>query len=219
MKKARKKWIDYLKTAAAYGVMLGHCYSLFIGQNPYGQAIITKTLDLFFKSTFFIYNGDMWVIVFCILTGYFASSKKAMNLREMVTDVVKRYLRFALPLSLVALFILAMGGLFGFEERSDLVANAWLGIPMTYGITDLLKMIFTFNNSVDGPLWTLRVMFISGIVMYIMNYLVNKINASKERTFFAIYTMLAVILLAAGSCSYFPFPYTSLSGCCFLGGC
>ena len=41
-KKTRILWIDNLKFIAAYGVVLGHCYSMFIGQNDYGKEQVSS---------------------------------------------------------------------------------------------------------------------------------------------------------------------------------
>lgn len=191
----RKIWIDNLKIFACYGVLLGHCYSLFIGQNLYGKEQITSTLSTILKVLNFVYNGDMWVIVFCMISGYLLSSKIFSNLRELFKSILKRYMRFVEPLILLALFIVILNKTLGFEIRSPLLANNWVGLPMTVNLRNVLKMIFLFDSYLDNPLWTLRGIFTGGIILYLINYITNKLKI--KRPGILIYS-IAFILFVLG---------------------
>lgn len=211
LSKTRNIWIDNLKLIAAYGVLAGHCYSLFIGQNQYGQEQLTSTASFFLKVTSFLYNGDMWVIVFCMLSGYFAASKHFTGLIDLLKSVIKRYMRFVGPLLLLAAVIALLSVTIGFELRTDYVANEWLGLPMRVTLKSLLKMIFMFSPTLDGPLWTLRAMFVSGILMYIINFVLDYLNIKHKAT---IYIIVAGITFFAGIMKV----EFLLCSCCFLGG-
>ena len=207
----RKIWIDNLKLLAAYGVLIGHCYSLFIGQNPYGQTQLTFPIAFILKATSFFYNGDMWVIVFCILLGYFASSKHSSSLLELIKNTIKRYIRFVEPLIMLAVVIVVLNFMVGFEIRSDYVANQWLGLPMYVTFQGILRMVFTFSYALDGPLWTLRAMFVSGIVMYILNYILDKLKVNHKAIIYSVAMMIA-FFIGRRNVSYL------LASCCLMGG-
>ena len=208
----RKIWIDNLKLLAAYGVMIGHCYSLFIGQNPYGQNQLTFPIsDIALKATSFFYNGDMWVIVFCMLLGYFASSKHSSSVVDLIKNTYKRYIRFVEPLILLAVLIVVLNVLVGFEIRTEYVANQWIGLPMDVTFQSIMKMVFTFSPALDGPLWTLRAMFVSGIVMYFLNYILDKIKVNHKAV---IYSIAVVITFFIG----FKNVNYLLASCCLMGG-
>lgn len=206
----RVKWIDNLKVFAAYGVLLGHCYSLFIGQNLYGQTVINPG-NLFLRITGFIYNGDMWVIVFFILSGYFAANKSFFNIREFIKACVKRYFHFVVHFAMLVLFMLVIDQAIGFQVRSELVANEWAGLPMRISTTDCLKCIFIFDSRLDGPLWTMKYTFISGIMIYAANFICGILNI-KDKS--ALYMVSAGILFILGlknlPCLFY--------SCCIAGG-
>lgn len=210
--KTRYNWIDNLKLFACYGVLLGHCYSLFIGQVANGQERLSSFANAFLKTTSFIYNGDMWVIVFCMLSGYLLASKHFSNLKELLVTFVKRYFRFVEPLALLAIFIVLIKFTVGFKQRSSLVANEWIGLPMTVNLGNLLKMVFLFDPYMDNPLWTMRGIFAGGILIYILNYLMDKVSI-KRRTL--IIFPLTFILFCIGLLYSFD---VLVCSCVLIGG-
>lgn len=69
----RIKWIDNLKLFAACGVLVGRCYSLFIGQNPYGQTIINpEKFSMAVGKIGFIWSSALSTVLCLFATMVFA---------------------------------------------------------------------------------------------------------------------------------------------------
>ena len=185
---------------------------MFIGQNDYGKGQLSSLEEMLINLCRLIYNGDMWGIVFCMISGYFASAKHFSSFQELVRCCIKRYVRFVKPLVILALLITLLQFAVGFDIRSDYVANQWLGIPMNVTLLNLMKMIFLFNSELDNPLWMLRALFIGCIFLYVINFFA--FDYLKLRYNAIVYAIFACPLFFAGKWS----AEALVTSCVIMGG-
>ena len=122
----REKKMDWQSEAnCCRGVFLGHFVKAF-GE---GNRIIIPQFFLWIERYPFsgILNGEFWVIVFCLLSGWLISRKKPRSLKSLFKTIINRYLRFAVPLLFVNSLIYCVGKTIGFSatECGSLMGNNW----------------------------------------------------------------------------------------------
>lgn len=83
-------WISTLKGISSIVIFIGHFLYVFsTGSVPWAQF----TYNYLFP---FMLNGVFIVSLFAIISGYF--TKTAGNIKGVLLEILKRYLRFCLPL-------------------------------------------------------------------------------------------------------------------------
>ena len=172
-------WIDYFKVFACLMVLIGHYYNAFYS---FCNLIpdLSKYVVVFFERFPTPYlDGNFWVCVFCILSGYLSSSKKISSLKQLIKECIMRYLRFVLPLLFINVIIYLINLIFGFRsiELSSMYNNNWLGTFFTdITLSGAIKNSITLGSKLNGPLWMIRPLFVGNIMILCVNYIKNKLN-------------------------------------------
>lgn len=67
-------------------------------------------------------------------------------------------------------------------QCGELLNALWLGTHNTDAVTisDIVKMIFLFDHSIDTPLWTIRSVFIGSCIVYLVGFLLKKLNVPEK---------------------------------------
>lgn len=94
----RFRWIDNLKLVAAWGIVLGHLMNALAVGEKHEFFALSKMINFYLLSG--ILNGEFWVVLFCMISGYLLSRKKITSLENFFFSVVQRYFRFVAPLFL-----------------------------------------------------------------------------------------------------------------------
>ncbi len=126
--KNRVVWIDYLKIIACLMVLIGHYYNAFYSFCNYSPSL-NSNIVFFFKNFPSPYlDGNFWVCVFCVLSGYLASRKEIRSVKTMIREFVLRYFRFIIPLTIINVCIYFIYLIIGFKstEFSIIYSNNWL---------------------------------------------------------------------------------------------
>lgn len=96
MPNKRIAWIDGLKFFASLGILLGHFHCAFYNlceiKPDLNRAIAVGLNGILHFAT----NGTYLMYIFCVLSGYLASRKKVDSLKELVSVLGIRYLRFVI---------------------------------------------------------------------------------------------------------------------------
>lgn len=190
MPKQHIRWLDSLKLLSALGIFLGHYLCAFYNLCEIKPDLNEMIVTILRGPLGFLTNGSYCIYIFCILSGYFAKRKKVHNLREVWTAITSRYLRFAFSLLFANLFIYLIfccNGFYTVEVGTEL-SNSWLAKYYSFNIDMALviKGAFLFSPKLNGPLWTLKYIFIGTCMIYIYNYLCEKWRRAYIDAAFAI---------------------------------
>lgn len=217
IKRERIIWLDGIKVFACLCIVMSHFCSAFIevDKNAYSASntspIILGTTLIF---RFFL-DGEFWVRVFCIVSGYLAAMHTISNIRELFVTVIMRYLRFVLPFITLSMIIIGIEKTIGFHavECGKMMGATWLSshnyLPIK--VTDILRMIFAFNHRLDSALWTIFPIFVGNIMVYIISFILFKLyTKSSDIKAYAFIIIFCVSILK----------YNIISiciSCCILG--
>ena len=206
-------WIDGVKYIACIGVFLSHFCFAFIGNNESVDMlspIIVKMARIF---SMFL-DGGFWVRVFCILSGALVAQKIVSQKTELIECIFMRYLRFVIPFFSAGCIFYIIEYTIGYHavECGKVLNLAWIGthnqIPVRF--SDILKMAFLFEHTIDASLWTILPIFVGSIIIYIINYVLFKAKI-PEKYWGSVYITLFLL-------SIIKYDINSLCvSCCILG--
>ncbi len=185
--KKREAWIDNLKFIACIAVFWGHFYSAF-----YGQLLDTSFLAKADSVCIFIikhvlnilFNGDWWVYVFCIISGWLAWKKDVKTVKELTKAIAHRYIRFVVPVFAANILVIIIDRTIGFYSADVGVAinNNWLA--SNYCNRPSIAHVFTsalcLSNEYIGPIWVLKYIFWGTCVVYGIKYIATKFNVNNR---------------------------------------
>ena len=192
--------LNGLKGIACLLVMIGH----YLGLYKYAQSFIPPIhlIDIINKSIFsFLINEGYWLYLFFVVSGYLVSKSKIVDLRDLFTKSINRFLRLAFPILFSYAVIYLIYQLIGFHtaETSTLFQCQWFQkfYTDTYSIKDVLFspfFVLLFGKSrLNGPYWVLRMMFFSSLLIYLLKFLCVKLKASEhESSTFSILMLITI---------------------------
>jgi peptidoglycan/LPS O-acetylase OafA/YrhL len=181
MKKKRIKWIDGLKLFACCFVFFSHFQGFFYSSCNVDLGY-SKVLKLFLDSPVnFLKNGNYWMCVFCIISGFFACKKKVESAKNLVYSLFSRYIRFVIPLFLANIMAYIISGTIGFytQKYGEIFQNDWIKQYYDFKITFwiVIRATLKMTSELDSPLWMLKPLFLGTCVIYVLKYLLSKMNA------------------------------------------
>lgn len=196
--KKRIQWLDGLKWIACLMVFFSHFYGFFYGKcdvKPKVHSILAAFLD---SSYNILINGNFWMCMFCVISGYFAYKKEIKSLRELLVAIVNRYLRFFLPFLCVNFLALLLARTIGFQNGvySTILPNAWVGEYYNFTATPWIafRASIKLSSELDCPLWMIYPLFLGTCFIYVCKYVQTKIkpvyvNGCMVGIFIAIWTL------------------------------
>ena len=114
----RERWIDNLKLLACMAVFWGHFYSSFYGQ-LLDKSFLKRTDNIIIfiirHVMNIVFNGGWWVFIFCIISGWLAWKKNIPTGKDLLKALFHRYLRFAIPVLIANLFVVAISKTIGYH--------------------------------------------------------------------------------------------------------
>ena len=178
--KKRIEWLDGLKWIACFMVFFSHFYGFFYGKCDV-KPEVHSALAAFLDSSYNIFiNGNFWMCMFCVISGYFAYKKEIKSLRELFVAIVNRYLRFFLPFFCVNFLALLLARTIGFQNGvySTILPNAWVGQYYNFTATPwiALRASIKLSSELDCPLWMIYPLFVGTCFIYVCKYLQTKIK-------------------------------------------
>lgn len=178
--KKRIEWLDGLKWIACFMVFFSHFYGFFYGKCDV-KPRLHSALAAFLDSSYNIFiNGNFWMCMFCVISGYFAYKKEIKSFGELLIALVNRYLRFFLPFLCVNFLALLLARTIGFQNGvySTILPNAWVGEYYNFTATPwiALRASIKLSAELDCPLWMIYPLFVGTCFLYVCKYLQTKIK-------------------------------------------
>ena len=154
-----------------------------------------------------IINGEFWVCVFAILSGYLLNKKDIRNGADLIKICINRYFRFVIPFFFANFFVYLLYNFVGFSAQKCgmIVNNQWLLNQYTNAIDfiSVVKNSLMLGNELNNNFWIIKHMLLGSWLIYISNYVCYKFNNQKIKIVVAIGLLL--------------FPYTFFIGVTYAG--
>lgn len=178
VKTKRLYWIDGIKLFACFFVFFSHFQGFFFESCKIDMGY-SKVMDVFLSNPCnFLKNGNFWMCLFCVVSGYFASSKKIENIKDLLSTIFKRYFRFFIPLLAANFFAFIVANTIGFytQKYGVIFKNDWLMEYYNFKVTlwIVVRASIKLTSELNSPLWMLRPLFFGTCAIYVINYLSYK---------------------------------------------
>lgn len=209
-------YVDGFKGFDCLMIMICH----YFGMIKYSSNItcfnfITKLNESRFST---IIDEDFWLQLFFVVSGFLLSFAVVNNIKDFIRKVVKRFLRFYLPISAACLIIYLLATTIGFhnsETANIFISNLFQGC-YSYNISfldfliDPIKTIFLGGSKFNHPYWVIRDMFYSSIIIYFINYLTKRLNINATINI----TIYIILMLFTGICFQVVYPGCLMGALC-----
>lgn len=200
----REKWIVNIKFIASVGVVLCHFTKAF----AVSGANVPNLLNILNKYPLScIINGEFWVCVFAILSGYLLGKKKIDSIKSLTKASVNRYLRFVIPFFFANIFVFFLSCInaFSAEECGTVIKNEWIAHQYInrFNLIDVVKNSVMLGSKLNNNFWIIKHMLIGSWLIYLFNYLSGRKNLEIVKGIIAIALLL--------------FPYTFFISAVFIG--
>lgn len=215
MKNSRVRWIEGLRGIACLSVYFHHFFAVFYPVTMFGNAIsgASGAAVTFAQSPLSVLlNGNFWVSVFFVISGYVASMPLYNTMHEghfylekLSDSLVKRYLRLTLPVFFISVIttILYKCSLFTHLDFCDCVDSPWAALWYTADIYTLksllyesfIKACFAGSDKYIMVLWTIKNLFYG----YFLSVILTEMSYGKSGRILWVYFMTAFAFLMAGN--------------------
>lgn len=181
-KAAHIGWIDGVKGIACLLIFVYHFILAYFPATYYGEVVpwhYAWESSLYSNPIMFLVNGNFWVCVFCLISGFLVSYRVLdKGLGSAPAMIVKRYLRLSLPVFFVSLMVYVMMKLQVFSNiaATQITQSPWYGLfykdPVS--VWDVFETSFfcdwflgstVFSNA----FWMLRDLFIGWFLSFILS--------------------------------------------------
>lgn len=216
----RINWIDGLRGIGCICIMLHHFFLFYYPATYYGAAEESRMLGGFDTKLadtpfFFLLNGNFWVCVYLMITGYVIANKRLDRITEnrfvyYIKYFFKRYLTLLLPVlvSEIALLIITL------VFPSSVVSNDNGPLTLLRCLkSSFIGVFFTMDNTVIGSLWSMVYIFLGGMLVLLLRLLTR----DKIKILIPVYAVVMALCLLncylgylipvlCGGCFYIVFP-------------
>ena len=139
-------------------------------------------------------NGEFWVCVFAILSGYLLNKKNIKNGTDLIKICINRYFRFVIPFFFANFFVYLLycfGG-FSAQKCGIIINNEWLLNQYTNPIRfiSVVKNSLMLGSQLNNTFWIIKHMLLGAWLIYISNYICYKFHNQKIKIFVAIGLLL-----------------------------
>lgn len=211
-------WIDGLKGIACLLIFVYHFILAYFPMTYYGDVVpwhYAWETKLYSNPMMFLVNGNFWVCIFCLVSGFLVSYIVFVKGLESVSKmIVKRYLRLSLPVFFISflVYLMMQADVFTNVAATQITQSPWYGLFYTDKVT--LKDVFETSFFCDwflgstifsNAFWMLRDLFIGWFLSFILSLIAlgdkavngkkdSDTNSKKEQFNYRI--MLVYILVA-----------------------
>ena len=204
----RYKHLDGIRGLASIFIVFSHIAQLYLPYLIYGNETIIhskyENILLEFPFTIF-YNGNSMIHIFFILGGFISvlSCKKIIE-KSFMKKCVKRYVRLVIPILITTFIVYIILNTSGFIYNSidSYTFNTSINAPNeNMSVLNLIKYSFfdifvygdIFKKSVlsyNHVLWTIKIEFISSIIIYFVCRIIYNKDYLRILCFIAIIALL-----------------------------
>lgn len=181
------QWIEGIKVIAALSVFWGHFHITYYATRVDAASLGGMSKVIIFVMNNFLrlfWDGALWVYVFAVFSGYFASKKEIISIRDLIGTVLRRYIRFVFPIFFTNVFVLFIQNTIGFHAyqfgrmiNSEWVAQAYNNEKMT--LQEAFHSAFLLTNDFNGSFWIIRPFFVGSCILYVYSYCKHHLANSK----------------------------------------
>lgn len=186
MEKKAIRGVKGVRGLMALLVIVGHFTLAFLPQIGMGEETIGKGhIKNFISDTplYFFFNGAFAVYVFWMLSAaltFYSCHNKAFSFRQVILEMLKRYMKWTFPMLLSAIYICASMkfGILYNKEVAKITGSGWLGsfyqfpVTMSEAIRQMLYEIYIDGKaSYNMVLWTMRIEFWGSLLVLIICWL------------------------------------------------
>lgn len=197
--KNRIVWIDTIKLIACLCVFWSHYVQAFWSCCEAGIEQISPLIQNILTLFGGVLNGDFWVYLFCLISGYFVGKKRISSFKSLVSNFIVRYLRFAIPFLLSGILAWLLSITIGMhtQDSNSFLGESWLQLFYTERITflDAIKCGLLFDKKCNASIWMMKELFISNLTIYGISYLISMANKKEiiSKITFVIILILATV--------------------------
>lgn len=159
------------------------------------QVLFQPPLSILVDSNLALYG-------FCMLAGFLAAHKKIKSFKELVIQLITRYLRFVIPFFFINLIVFVVYYTIGFPTviSSQLLHNSWVGTYYNHAPTlkELITASLTMSGELNGPLWMMKYIFFGTCFIFIYNFvrgLIEKGASNRSGSAVMIYDIACLLVL------------------------
>ena len=162
---------------------------------PGFQVLFQPPLSILVDSNLALYG-------FCMLAGFLAAHKKIKSFKELVIQLITRYVRFVIPFFFINLIAFVVYYTIGFPTviSSQLLHNSWVGTYYNHAPTlkELITASLTMSGELNGPLWMMKYIFFGTCFIFIYNFvrgLIEKGASNRSGSAVMIYDIACLIVM------------------------
>ncbi|MCR2047475.1 hypothetical protein NSB25_09305 [Acetatifactor muris] len=130
-------------------------------------------------------DGNFWVFVFCILSGYFAGKKKIESTRELFVAIMLRYIRFVIPVFFTNIFAFGIQETIGYhtQEWAKYIGSTWVaqGYAEKRSLFNAFYSALLLTHDFNGSFWVIRPIFIGSCGIYFYRFMKAQIEVQRYR--------------------------------------
>lgn len=175
----KKDFLDGFKGLLCWFVMFGHFWHIYFGikgDSPLKHVLFDAILSE--PVAKHVFTATFWLYAFLVISGYLLSFSKVGSLKELISKVVKRFLRLFLPIFGAAIFVYAIQETIGFHvgETKEYFINTWFqqyyeeNQSFKEMIFDAFHVMFFPTCTFNPPFWVISNMFCASLLIYICKY-------------------------------------------------
>lgn len=156
---------------------------------------------LFLPPLSILVDSNLALYGFCMLSGYLAAGKRIRSFKELINQLLSRYIRFVVPFFFINTVAFIIYYTIGFPTQlsSLLLHNSWVGTfyDHNYRISELIWASLSMGGDLNGPLWMMKYIFGGTCLIFIYNYLGTiidgisaKLNSPFDKLMGLLYRLL-----------------------------
>jgi peptidoglycan/LPS O-acetylase OafA/YrhL len=210
--KDRLVYLDGLRGVAALVVVFFHFFSAFLPSFVPDQT--ARPYVIADTPIAILYNGTFSVMIFFVLSGFVIANSAARKDRELVSNLVLRYTRLALPATASVLFAWVLLKLMPNEALRlySRIPHPWLTLTFQSSIpgpgsalwAGLVRTFLADGTLFNNVLWTMQIELVGSCALYFL----YPILKGKHR--FAALLFLALLLPASNRVIYEGFVFGAI---------
>ncbi len=207
--------LNGLKGLACLLVFIGHYLGIYRYAQSFNPAF--RGLDAVSSSPFSIFIDEgYWLYLFFVVSGYLVSKSRIGSVRVLLAKIINRFLRLGLPILFSYMIIFVIYKTVGFHNgaTAGLFECPFLQAfyDIDYSVKDVLMSpvdVLLFEKcTMNHPYWVLKMMFISSVLIYLINYVFSKIKSPKK----GMAEQLLLIIIILATCFTYPIIAAGLIG-------
>ena len=195
--------LDGLKGIACLLVMLGHYVGIYLHAQSFSPAI--PFIDRLSRFSSSLFDEGYWLYLFFVVSGYLVAKSRVETGKDLLVRCVNRFLRLALPVLFASLIIWLIGLAAGYHaaETGVLFQSRWFQAyytdPISFGdvLLSPFAVLFLGDYRLNAPYWVLRSMFLSSLLIYLLEFLAHRLKAEEHESL--AFSVLALITLLSYS--------------------